>query len=91
VAAQLVLLVEARSRIGAGRGAKGGKGWGEKEISPFQPVIENWKAVTCINCNCISPESPGRRLIECYFCLERAYREAEQHIKLGISSRGRSE
>jgi hypothetical protein len=45
-------------------------------ISPFQPLKGNWNAVTFLNCNCISPESPGRRLIEdieCSFCLERAY------------------
>jgi hypothetical protein len=45
-------------------------------ISPFQPVKGNWKAGTFLNCNCISPESPGRRLIgeiEFSFCLGRAY------------------
>jgi hypothetical protein len=45
-------------------------------MSPFQPVQENLKAVTFLNCNCISPESPGRRLIEeiaFSFRLERAY------------------
>jgi hypothetical protein len=37
---------------------------------------ENWKEVTFLNCNCISLESPGRRLIEktdFSFLLERAY------------------
>jgi hypothetical protein len=53
-------------------------------ISPFQPVKENWKAVTLLNCNCISAESPGRRLIEeiefsC--CLERAYQKACQETE----------
>jgi hypothetical protein len=45
-------------------------------IRPFQPVKENWNAVTFLNCNCISPESPGRRLIEDIefsFGLKRAY------------------
>jgi hypothetical protein len=45
-------------------------------ISPFQSVKENWKAVTFLNCNCISPESPGRRLIEeieFSFFLKRTY------------------
>jgi hypothetical protein len=44
-------------------------------VSPFQPEKENWKAVTFLNCSCISPESPGRRLIEeikFSFRLERA-------------------
>jgi hypothetical protein len=45
-------------------------------ISPFQRKKEKLKAVTFLNCNCILPESPGRRLIEeseFYFLLERAY------------------
>jgi hypothetical protein len=45
-------------------------------MSPFQQVKENCNAVTFLNCNCISPESPGRRLIEDIefsFRLERAY------------------
>jgi hypothetical protein len=45
-------------------------------ISPFQPKKENLKTVTFLNCNGISPESPGRRLIEeieFSFRLERAY------------------
>jgi hypothetical protein len=50
-------------------------------ISPFQPVKENWRAATFLNCNCISPESPGRRLIEeieFYVRLERADGNGEQ-------------
>jgi hypothetical protein len=45
-------------------------------ISPIQPVKENWKAVTFLNCYCILPESPGRRSIEevgFSFRLERPY------------------
>jgi hypothetical protein len=47
-----------------------------KPISPFQQQKENLKAVTFLNCNCISPESRGRRSIEeteFSFLLERAY------------------
>jgi hypothetical protein len=44
-------------------------------ISPFQPVKKIWKAVTFLNCNCISPESRTRLIeeIEFSFRLERAY------------------
>jgi hypothetical protein len=45
-------------------------------ISPFQQKKENLQALSFLNCNCISPESPGRRLIEVTvisFLLERAY------------------
>jgi hypothetical protein len=43
---------------------------------PVPAKKENLKVVTFLNCNCISPESPGRRLIEeteFSFLLERAY------------------
>jgi hypothetical protein len=43
---------------------------------PIPAKKENLKAVTFLNCNCISPESPGRRLIEeteFSFLQERAY------------------
>jgi hypothetical protein len=55
--------------------------WGRTDLlSRFQPVKEDLKAVTFLNCNCISPEGPGRRLIEeieFSFLLERAHGAAE--------------
>jgi hypothetical protein len=48
-------------------------------LTPYKPVPagkRKLERVTFLNCNCISPESPGRRLIEeiqFSFRLERAY------------------
>jgi hypothetical protein len=64
--------IEARNMCGREQTTLSRRGGG---MSPFQPVKKNWKAVTFLNCNCISPESPGHRLIEAIefsFRLERA-------------------
>jgi hypothetical protein len=65
-------------------------------ISLSQQKRENLKAVTFLNCNCISPESPGGRLIEeteFPFLLERAYGScfAEERVEGSGADDGRVE